>query len=313
MSVERIRDEAIAWHLRLADAEVPAVAWAEFTDWLEADADHAEAYDAVALADAELGDALALSLIDPAHPQNDNEPSQSKSHVRRGMLAIAASAAIALFASPFLLNGDDFQRYETKIGETRDIRLPDGSHIVLNGGTRLKLNSTSNRFARLDQGEATFTIHHDAENPFVVETEGASLRDLGTIFNVRQDDDGLEVSVAEGAVHYNPRAEAVKVKAGYRLRVARQDPTPVLAKTEATAVGGWRQGRLSFESTPLSDVVVDLTRSLGTPVSISPEISNRRFSGVIQIDRDQAHLFRRIEPLLGVHARHSAKGWQLTP
>jgi transmembrane sensor len=312
MSNELKRDEAIGWHVRVSDPNASAQLWEEFTGWLEADPDNAKAYDAVAFEDAELSHLLQISPATSAIPQNDNETAPPRWYQRRGMLAVAASAALALVASPFLLSGGDFQRYETRPGETREIALSDGSHIVLNGGTSLSLDAKSNRFAKLESGEAIFTIRHDAANPFVVESAGATLRDLGTIFNVRQDDDGIDVSVAEGAVQYNPASEAITIATGRRLRVARDHPIPLLSKTEAGAIGGWRQGRLTYEDVPLSSIAVDLSRSLGTPVSVGADIGGRRFSGVIQIDRDQYVLFRRIESLIGVRARHSAKGWQLT-
>jgi transmembrane sensor len=312
MLVEGRRDEAIGWHIRLSNPAAPAAEWEAFTDWLEAHPANADAYDAVALADAELADSLRISRVDPSVPQNDNEPAPARWYQRRGLMAVAASAALALLASPFLLPGRDMQSYETKPGETREIALSDGSQIAMNGGTKLELDRKSNRFARLETGEAVFIIRHDAANPFTLETPDSTLRDLGTIFDVRQDDDGLDVSVAEGSVQYSHRAEAVTVGSGNRLQVSRDRPAPVLSKADPASVAGWRQGRLSYQAAPLSTIAVDLTRSLGTSVSISADISGRRFTGVIQIDRDQKRFFRRLESLLGVRARHTAKGWQLT-
>lgn len=312
MSDEVRVDEAVGWHVRLSNPSAPAADWSAFTGWLEADPANAEAYDAVALADADLGDSLRAARSDLAVPQNDNEPVPARWVRRRGLMAIAASAVLALLVSPFLLTGRDLQTYETKPGETREIVLSDGSQIAMNGGTRLELDTKTNRFARLTGGEALFTIRHDAANPFVVETADSELRDLGTTFNVRQDDDGLDVSVADGAVQYNPQHEAVTVKAGNRLQISRNRPAPVLSKADPGTVAGWRQGRLTYQATPLSAIAVDLTRSLGTPVSVAADINGRQFSGIIRVDRDEQVFFRRLESLLGVHARPSAKGWLLT-
>ncbi len=312
MSVEAHRDEAIGWHVRLSDPAAPSADWEAFTDWLEADPDNAEAYDAVALADADLGDCLVAVQPNLVLPQNNNEPAPGSWNRRRGMIAVAASVALALLASPLLLPGRNMQSYETQPGETREIALSDGSQIAMNGGTRLELDRQTNRFVRLETGEAVFTIRHDAANPFTVETPESTLRDLGTIFNVRQDDDGLEVAVAAGSVQYNPNAEAVTIRAGNRLQVSRDRPVPVLSRAEPGSVAGWRSGRLSYQAAPLSEIAVDLTRSLGTSVSVSPELGARRFSGVIRIDGDQKLLFRRLESLLGVRARHTITGWHLT-
>ncbi len=312
MSVELRKDEAIAWHLRLSNPAASAQDWDDFTNWLEADPVNADIYDSVALADADLTDTLAIAKSDPALPQNDNAPAPAKWYQRRGFLAVAASAALAVLLSPALMSSRDLQRYETQPGETREIALSDGSQIAMNGGTRLALDKKSNRFARIDAGEAVFTIRHDAANPFVVETTDSTLRDLGTVFNVRQDDGALEVAVAQGAVQYNPHDEAVTVTAGNRLVISRDRPVPVVSKADPVSVGGWRQGRLTYQATPLSVIALDLTRTLGTPISVSRDVAGRRFTGVIRIEQDKEVFFHRLESLLSVRVRHTANGWQLT-
>lgn len=49
---DQIRADAIGWHIRLRDDG--ADGWDAFVRWLEQDLAHSDAYDAVALADAEL-------------------------------------------------------------------------------------------------------------------------------------------------------------------------------------------------------------------------------------------------------------------
>jgi len=313
MPVESKIDEAIGWHIRLSNPAASADLWSEFTDWLEIDPANAHAYDAIALADDDLSETLAVANTDLQLPQNDNVPVPVKWYQRRGLRALAASVAVALLATPMLLSGRDLQTYETRPGETREIALPDGSQIAMNGGTRLLLDSKTKRFAKLESGEAIFSIRHDAANPFVVEAGGATLQDVGTVFNVRQDDGSLEVSVADGAVRYNPTAEAVTIAAGNKLQVSKSKPVPVVSKADAKTVAGWRNGQLSYQDVPLSTIAVDLSRAIGEKVSIPGNLRNRRFTGVIRVEKDRKLLFRRLEGLLGVRAQHSASGWQLTP
>jgi transmembrane sensor len=303
------RDDAIAWHIRLSDAGASGQVWEDFTAWLEADPANADAYDSVALADAALSDTFGKQLF---ASQNDNEVEPVRWYRRPATFAIAASVAALALVVPALMPGHDLQSYQTRPGEKRDIALSDGSSITLNGDTRIVIDRTHDRFARLESGEAAFTIRHDAANPFVVETANAQLQDIGTVFNVRQDGASLAVSVAEGAVRYNPKAEGLTINAGSQLTVAAADATPVITKTDPGSVAGWRHGRLSYQGAKLSAVAVDLGRSLGAPVKVSPSVADRRFTGVIRVDQDQTVFFHRLESLLGVRARHSGKGWQLT-
>lgn len=192
-------DEALMWHIRMSDQAASVDDWGAFTEWLEADVANADAYDQVAMADDQLSHILAQALT-PNLAQNDNEHEPVKWYQRWAFRGLAATLVMALLASPMLLPSRDLNLYTTRPGEVREIALNDGSKISMNGGTRLYLDATSQRFAQLESGEAAFSIRHDASNPFVVETGAAKLLDVGTVFNVRRDGDNLEVAVAKGAV-----------------------------------------------------------------------------------------------------------------
>ncbi len=308
MKMDNRQDDAIAWHVRLGNPDATGDDWADFTDWLEADPANADAYDAVAMADATLAEARGTS----ASANNDNLPIQTSWHQRRGFFAIAAGVALAVVATPYLLSGRSLEEFSTRPGETRDIALGDGSHIILNGDTKLKLDRKSNRFAELASGEALFSIRHDSAKPFEVQIGDATLRDIGTIFNVRHDDGELDVAVSDGAVQYNPDGEGLTVPAGNWLQIANGQRVPIVKAIDKASVAGWRTGILTYQEQRLSILAADLSRSLGTKVTVSPDIANRQFSGSIRVERDQSLLFSRLEALLAIHATHSDKGWQLT-
>ncbi len=307
------RDDAIAWHVRLRDPAASEQVWADFTNWLEADVANADAYDAVARADANYSEILSSGSSQSETAFNDNEEMPTPWYQRRRLLAAVASVALVVLISPAFLPSRALQITMTKPGETREISLADGSQIALNGGSKLLLDGKDKRFARLEAGEAVFTIRHDAAHPFVVEAGAANLKDLGTVFNVRHGHDGLDVTVAEGAVQYNASAQATTVSAGNRLQVARDQASPVLTKVDPGSVAGWRRGMLTYQQAQLSAIALDLSRATGTPVRVSNAIADRRFTGIVRVERDQKLLFHRLEALLGVRAEHNAAGWNLTP
>jgi transmembrane sensor len=308
MQTDDKRDEAIAWHIRLSEPTADGAEWAAFNDWLDADPAHADAYDMVALDDARLSD--ILNADDGA--QNDNEPEIQPWYRRRGLLAVAASALIAVAMTPVFWKNTDFETIQTRPGETREIALADGSRIMLNGDTRIALDRDGDRFARLEAGEALFTIRHDAARPFIVETGDVTLKDIGTVFNVRQSGGALDVAVSEGAVAYNPKAEAITVAAGMQLQRSQSGAKPVLTNLARESVAGWRQGRLNYQNALLQEIAVDLSRATGDVVTVSPALATRRFTGTIRIEGDRKTLFHRLGALLGVRARRSKTGWELT-
>lgn len=307
---EAVLDAAIAWRLRLAAPAASDADWAAFTDWLEADPAHGDAYDAVALADQDYTHALETKPVNQAPPGNDNEVTPW--FRRRGVIFASATAMLALVATPFLAGGRDLETFQTRPGETRTVALSDGSRIELNGGTRIVLDRKHDRYAVLEEGEAAFTIRHDPANPFVLQTGSSSLVDVGTRFNVRKDVQGLEVAVGEGAVRYNPDDDAVLIQAGNQLVLAPQATKPVLSATDPASVGSWRSGRLSYHDAAIARIALDLSRAMGVSVSVDPAVGALRFSGTIETDRDPAVTMREVQGLLGIKVAATPNGWRLT-
>lgn len=311
MDDEALLETAIAWHTRLAAQSATDGDWGEFALWLEADPAHEHAYERIAMADLSYAEALAESPAAPAFvAENDNEPQPW--YRRKGLMAMAAGTVLALFSAPLVFGGRDLQVFETKAGESRQIALDDGTQVALNGATRIEIDMKDKRFARLDRGEALFSVRHDPRNPFTLEVDSHRLVDVGTKFNVRQSEDGLEVAVGEGAVRFNPDDEAMLVKAGNQLTVAPHQGKAVLSATDPANVGGWRDGRLAYRDAPLGRIAADLSRLFGERVKVDAAIKGRRFSGLILIDKDREKSMRQVEALLGIRARHGPGGWILT-
>jgi transmembrane sensor len=308
MQNEDRRDSAISWHIRLSNPAAPAEDWEAFQIWLDANSANADTYDLIAMDDAALSDVIASQSA----AYNDNEVA-AWAPTRRWAVFVAAATVIGgLLATSWIMSAGNIETIQTRAGEVREIALKDGSSITLNGDTRIKLERDDERQMTLENGEALLVIKHDASRPFIVEAGSTTLKDLGTTFNVRRLDDALDVAVAEGAVAYNPAVDAITIGAGNRLQIARGDGKPKLSKIDPASVTGWRYGRLSYHNALLGEIAADVSRALGTPILVAPELASRRFSGLIRVEPDQELFFRRLESLLGIHARRYRAGWQLT-
>lgn len=296
--------EAADWFLRVERDDADLEALRSWQQWLERSPAHRDAYeeirrtwhsldgigqlpwptDAEVSADAYLGEK-------PVHPRPERvAPSVSKRitedarRLRPGsMLGRRLTQAAILLASAFGLvwlfgafPGDArLDNVTTGIAEHRQIRLADGSSVVVGGHSKIEVRySSRSRDIRLLSGEAFFTVSKDPRRPFVVEAGPGRITALGTAFNVRRSDDMLAVEVAEGRVRLEPVAtrrpagdasaaslrpvtalgtgeEAVMDRAG-SLQMVR----PIPAEQIAT----WRSGRHSYIDEPLAVVVADLNR-----------------------------------------------------
>ena len=299
------RDTAIGWHLGLRDEATAD--WDGFTAWLEADPAHAAAYDEVAVADAELAPVLAAMPAAPLAANDDAAP-RPRWMIAGGGLAAMLIAGITL---PGLIRD---QRYQvvTGPGEQREIDLAGQGHIALNGSTRLTLDRRDPRFAALDTGEATFSIRHDPAKPFVLQVGDDRVEDAGTVFNVVADKAGHRVEVSEGSVIYNPQSSAVSLKAGQTL-FDRADAADIVVRSkDPQAIGGWRRGRLDFQSVPIATVAADLSRTLGIRIAVAPALASRPFTGTIAIDRNPERMRARLGALLDADARPIGRGWSIS-
>lgn len=303
-------EEAIAWHLRLKDADENA--WIEFTDWLNADPAHNRAYEAVADRDALVSAVLERATF-PAGGEHEQtaeygHDGDGLAHGVRGKLvrpnrlrwgALAASIAVTgFFAVRMSPDRDASYSIETAMGETRAVSLADGSEILLNGGTRIVLDRNDTRLVEIARGEARFAVTRNDSDPFTVVAGEQRLVDIGTVFNVVRTDRQLRVGVAEGAVRFEGRARTVKLRAGDSL-AADHRGTIEISQTAITSVGSWADGKLVYDRAPLEQVADDLRRSIGISLDLPPGMSSRRFSGVIQTNGDRDTVRARLEELIG--------------
>ncbi|WEK47778.1 MAG: FecR domain-containing protein [Candidatus Andeanibacterium colombiense] len=302
---DRILDEAAAWAARTGD---PSFAdWEGFTAWLERDPAHARAYDFV-MAGA---DDAAAALAEEPRAANDDTPARSGTGRRWAIGALtAALVGMAAFGALQLRGGT--YSVETAAGETRVIALGGGSSVTLGGGSTITLDHDDPRFARLDKGQALFSVRHDAANPFHVDAGEDRLVDIGTVFDVRFDGMLTTVAVAEGAVSFNPAQQNVRIDPGKFVSSAEGSREYELGNIAASEVGAWRTGRLSFQQATLGAVADDLTRATGTSFSTSTGAARRRVSGSLLVDPVKADP-GSVGPLLGVRVRKSADGWMLEP
>lgn len=128
-------------------------------------------------------------------------------HRRRMTWQVSAAAAILLVLGLFLWKVADrgnTSEFATEYGQRKRVELPDGSTVWLNGGSKLVYAegfNVQNRKVAF-RGEGYFDIKKDEDRPFVIDAGGATIKVLGTIFNLRayEEEERVETSLIEGKV-----------------------------------------------------------------------------------------------------------------
>lgn len=211
---------------------------------------------------------------------------------RRNWMAIAASIAlvvgcIAIWQVYNNTSPAAIVAISTKPGEHREVKLPDGSTLMLNENSRIAYapDMHQNPVRRITlSGEAYFDVVKDPSHPFIIVTDYATVQVLGTAFNVRAYRHELqtEVEVERGKVSLQGKTsdEALMLGAGQR-GICRPDGSLAQKKAPELQAHSWRTGKLSFRGTSLDRVVEALERHYKVRIRLAgnTNISACPFSG----------------------------------
>jgi transmembrane sensor len=286
----QIIDEASMWFVEFCDGDVDLESRAAFVQWLKASPQHVRAYLQISqlweesalfaaslpaegrelLAAAVEKDNVVIARMPMAAPagraQGERGPTR-RSAVRRALPVAACLAIVATGIAAFAWHELRQGVYATDIGEQRTIRLKDGSVVELNTASRIRVSFTKDRRElRLLAGQALFHVAKDATRPFVVSCGSATVRAVGTQFDVYKKGTDATVTVLEGKVAISEvgvteRSLAVSLSAGEQVDITPKAVTRVPSTRVAVASAtAWTQRRLMFEATPLDQVVADFNR-----------------------------------------------------
>lgn len=229
---------------------------------------------------------IASQMDRPARPAaQDRAPLRlaPKRHVRTVRWTAAALVLLAAGAGLWTLQQD---RDVVAGAAAVTWQAPDGSTVTLRPHSRLvRLGA---RAYRLD-GEALFAVAHDPAHPFTVAADVATVRVLGTRFDVSTWGAQTDVFVAEGRVEVRGVASAVMLTAG-QAATARAGAVARVAAPDADAALDWTRGEAVFERETVRRVADEVAQHFGVRVAVPPDVGRLTVSGVLRLDGAAAAL-----------------------
>lgn len=330
-----IDDQAAAWLVRLdSDDPLSDDERARMAEWLQRSPAHRERL----LELAELWEKLN-ALTELAVPLAPSSPTGSRAP-RRWLPAVGAVGVAAAAVAAFFVLSPPFDTppitetnglYSSAIGEQRSTVLVDGSEIVLNTNSQIKVDYDEEyRDVRLMQGEALFVVAKDEQRRFRVFAGGGRIDAVGTAFSVYLKDDAVDITVTEGEVAVSSVTPAVSAtpqtaaRAGAAmstatnadlgtLRAGQIATLPRLDETSADATAlqlresrsvqeqelrrrmSWTDGRLRFQNEPLERVVSEISRYTTVKVEFAdPELRSEPMYGVFPVGETEL-MFETLE------------------
>jgi transmembrane sensor len=276
----QIVDEASEWFVEFRVGDVDQQARERFDEWVRRSPEHIRAYIEIARTYVEMPNPHGTKPLDvealiayartgenivpfdqlgsaPSHePRALAEPNSREQYARRvthtrptrrSWLAIAASVLLAAIAGAAWWQSVHYPLYSTDTGERRSITLADGSTVDLNARSKLRVEFSNNeRRVELLDGQALFQVAKDKSRPFIVASGEATVRAVGTQFDVYRKDSGTTVTVLEGRV-------AVYSTTNAQSNAGSAEPPSTAAQPTTRSPHAYTQSQGQLHATPHSD------------------------------------------------------------
>ncbi|MGI4835531.1 MAG: FecR family protein [Janthinobacterium lividum] len=195
-----------------------------------------------------------------------------------------------------------YARYAALPGEQRQVQLPDGSQVVLNGGSALTLAATWPAGQAREvwlRGSAYFDVRHlapaalravpqaPASVKFIVHAGPLDVAVLGTQFTVLSRGSRTEVVLSTGQVELSrPQSAAARLllRPGELAEYDTATPAAPLRKRPVAAqlYSAWVSGQLEFTDMPVADLVVMLQDAYGLTITVNdPQLLRQQLTGAL--------------------------------
>ena len=206
----------------------------------------------------------------------------------RPMLVAASFLVLAATSIWLFVKYENQNLYLTEVktvaGEIKRITLPDGSTVVLNANSILKVpkiwkdNGKRNVWI---EGEAYFNVAKKkvTGDIFVVHTKEVDIEVLGTKFNVNTRNEQSTVALEEGKVQLalkdvasakaGKKEEPVVMKPGEVAVVNKNDVVKLDADSTINMYSGWARNEFHFNYTSMTEVARLIQETYGYSVVIS--------------------------------------------
>jgi transmembrane sensor len=322
---ERAAQEAAEWVLRLADQNMTRARRTEYIHWLRESPLHVAEMLRVAHVHTALAhfphwkDIAPLDVSFPPvttvelprsmnRPDNNVAESPRLSVSRRGarvwVTAVTASVVTLGLALAYLTHFGP-QTIDTGAGERREVTLADGSVVRISPNATLRVRFTGHeRRVLLSRGDALFRVAKDSTKPFLVATDRASVRAVGTEFGIEHQGDSVVVTVEEGRVAVtqeaaaaapaqtsSPRQIEVSLGADQQVVVPQAGPIGLIRRVDSRRELSWADGRLVFEHDSVADVVRRFNRFNRVQMEVrDPKLAARPVSAVFDASDPEAFI-----------------------
>lgn len=242
-------------------------------------------------------------------------PAEVQKTARRSIYArllIPAAAILIMIAGFYILFNPltPADQFNAEIiagkGVRKSIRLPDGTLIWLNSGSKLRYDDHMLKKASREvslEGEAFFDVVKNKHQPFIIHTQKITVKVLGTAFNIKayREDSTTEATLIRGSIALSvnnspaqqmvlkPKekfalTESVQGREGYKRKLVIENVRPLeVAQKEYLEETSWVEDKLVFQNTTFDELVPILERWYNIKIVIhNSKLKSYAFTGIFE-------------------------------
>jgi len=187
------------------------------------------------------------------------------------------------------------------------ITLPDGTIVRLNAKSKVDYAEGFGKTTRevFLTGEAYFDVTHNEKLPFIVHTDEADIKVLGTRFNVRNysNEHRMEAALLAGSIEVSFHKGArhkILLKPSDKIIVKKKvELTRIKVKDSIIIETSWLNDKMAFDDKPFSEIAQDLERQFDVHIEFKNEaVSEYKYTGVYDEDspEDILKILQMIKP-----------------
>ncbi|MET1054657.1 MAG: FecR domain-containing protein [Pedobacter sp.] len=190
-------------------------------------------------------------------------------------LSVAASVMLILSIGYYFINNARYTVVRNEKGaKVKNVFLPDGTELALNGGAAIRYISSdfnTNRKLELVNGEVFVKVKHDRQYPFVIDLGEVHARDIGTSFNIVKEQQEISVTVEEGivALEQPSTSQSVLLTMGVTGRYSASTKKLIAEQNQDINYKAWADKKFVFTETPLKEVTRQLSKAYHTPITVN--------------------------------------------
>ncbi|HEY6899438.1 MAG TPA: FecR domain-containing protein [Puia sp.] len=173
----------------------------------------------------------------------------------------------------------------TPRGGKYEVTLADGTRVWLNAASSLKFPTdfTADQRVVVLTGEAYFEVAQNKQKPFIVIVGEATVRVLGTRFNVNgySDERAIHTTLLEGAVQIASGGNEKLLRPGQQAVLDRTASTMTAQEADVNQVMAWKNGRFEFDNVDLPTIMRQISRWYDVDVEYRTAVQNIHLGGGI--------------------------------